>query len=304
MPSDTIPQHFTTEFNTNWEARIQQTTGRLDAFIDFVSFNGERKRFDRMGVATSRERTERKGPTPVANRETDFRWAYRRLMEIPAVLLDKDDADNLGQLVLPTSQYVMDNAKQYHRDIDDLACSTALGAVMTGQLGDTSTAFPTSTQWIGKGGVVGASTGTAAGLTVAKLITANQIFLASEVDPDLPRVLVCSAPQITNLLNTTKVTSSDYASVKALAAGQIDTFMGFKFVVNNRLALASNIRSCAAWVKGAVKIVKGSMQTTIDRRPDLSNATQIYSTYNLGGTRVHDETVVQIDCDESAAQPT
>jgi copper chaperone CopZ len=222
--ADTIPQHFSTEFTTNWIQRVQQTKARLDAFV-----------------------------------------------------VD---------------------------DCDDIAITTALGPVMTGELGATSTPFDTTNQWIGKGGVVGASTGTATGLTIGKLLTVREILSTSEVEDGAPIVFVCGPKEITNLLNTTKVTSADYASVKALANGTIDTFMGFKFVVNNRLTVAASIRTCVAWVKGAIKRTKGSMSTDISIRKDLSMATQIYSMWNLGATRVYDEGVVQVDCDESAAQPS
>jgi hypothetical protein len=100
------------------------------------------------------------------------------------------------------------------------------------------------------------------------------------------------------------VTSADYNTIKALVNGTLDTFMGFKFKIVKRLPLASNIRTCVAWVKGAIRRIKGSMMSDISIRKDLSMATQIYSKWNLGATRVYDEGVVQIDCDESAAQPT
>lgn len=312
--ADTIPQHFTTEFSTNWIHRAQQTKARLDAFVEDESFSGERKRYDRIGSQSSRRRTERKGPTNLQDASMDFRWAFRQAYDI-GNLLDKDDAQNLGQLVLPTSDLVKTHAAAYARDCDDIAWTTALGAVMTGELGTTSTAFDYANQWIGKGGAVGAATGTATGLTVGKLITANKILQNADLlDDAAPRVLVCTAAEIENLLNTTKVTSADYNSIKALVNGTVDSFMGFKFVIIKRLPTsdgasynstsAGNVRRCVAWVKGSIKRIKGSMMSDISIRKDLSMATQIYSAWNLGATRIYDEGVVQIDCDEGAAQPS
>jgi hypothetical protein len=51
-------------------------------------------------------------------------------------------------------------------------------------------------------------------------------------------------------------------------------------------------------VKGAIKRIKGTMMSKIDLRADLSYATQIYSSWNLGAVRIYDEGVVQIDCQE------
>lgn len=288
MPSDVIPLHYTTEFSKNWESRVQQTKSRLDPWIETISFTGERKRFDRVDKSTSQRRVERKAPTPVSNATSDSRWAFRESFEIPAKLLDVDDAMNLGNLTLPNSQYVMDNTSAYNRDIDDLACSIAIRPVFTGQNGTDSFSLPTS-QAIAHGGT---------GLTLDKLIQASEIMLAAEVDPETPRVLVISVQQMTNLLKTTEIKNADYNTIRALVAGTVKSFMGFEFVVNNRLPKSGTTRTCVAWTRGSVKMIRGTMHTMIDKRPDLSYATQIYSQYNLGGTRVHDEGVVKIECTE------
>lgn len=287
MP-DTIPQHFTTEFSTNWTQRAQQMQARLDAYVTDETFSGERKRYDRIGAQSSRKRTERKGPTNIVDTALDSRWAYRNPFDL-GNLLDKDDALNLGALVLPTSDYVASHAMAYNRDCDDIAWSTALGSVMTGEQGSTPSALPAGQQ-IANGGT---------GLTLAKLITANQILEDADLEDGQPRVLCITAHQISDLLNTTQVQNIQYNNVKALAAGQIDTFMGFRFIKIKRLPVVAGVRSCVGWVKGSIRRIKGSMMSDISIRRDLSMATQIYSAWNLGGTRVYDEGTIQIDCLES-----
>lgn len=311
--ADTIPTHFTTEFSTNWQHRVQQSKSRLDEYVVDENFSGERKRYDRIAAQNSHRRTERKGPTHIQDVTDDFRWCYRQSFDL-GNMLDKDDAMNLGQLVLPTSDYVKSHAMAYGRDKDDVAWQAALAPVLTGELGTTSTVFDYTNQWIGRGGAVGAATGTATGLTVGKLITANRVLQDADLEDESPRVLVCTAKEIENLLNTTKVTSADYNTIKALVNGTIDTFMGFKFKIIKRLATsdgatststtAGNVRRCVAWVRGAIKRIKGDMSSDISIRKDLSMSTQIYSAWNLGAVRVYDEGVIQIDCDEGAAQPT
>jgi hypothetical protein len=293
--ADTIPSHFTTQFSTNWIHRINQKKSRLDAFIEFEDFDGERKRYDRIGSMSAQLRTERKAATRITNATDDSRWAFRKNYDL-ANLLDKDDAKNLGQLVLPTSSYLQEHAAAYNRSVDDEAWGCAMGAVITGELGTDSTAFPTSTNFIGKDGTIGSDAGTSAGLTLAKLLTAREILDGADADDDAPRVLVCTAEEITALLNTTEVKSADYNTVKALAAGQIDTFMGFKFIRIKRIPNASNLRTCVAWIKGAIKVIRGARMSRITQRDDLSFATQVYSEWYLGSTRVHDEAVVKINC--------
>ena len=286
--ADTIPSHYTTEFSTNWVHHIQQSKARLDAFVEDEQFEGEKKRFDRIGIHNSRKRTERIGPTPIQALSTDSRWAYRQSFDV-AKILDKDDAMNLGKLVLPTSDIVAAHAKSYARDCDDVAWQAAMDSAMTGELGVTASALPGS-QTIVHG---------SSGLTLAKLIKANEILEDADLEDDAPRVLCVTARQLSDLLGNTDITSIDYNSVKALVSGQIDTFMGFKFVKIKRLRKSGSTRSCVGWVKGAVKRIKGRMGTDISQRKDLSMATQIYNDWHLGATRIYDEGVVVIECHES-----
>jgi hypothetical protein len=302
MP-DSIPLHYATEFSTNWIHRAQQMKNKLDSFVMDESFLGERKRYDRLQKQNSQKRTERKAPTPITDPANDSRWCYRETFDL-ANILAEEDARNLGSLVLPTSDYVQSHTYAYQRDCDQVAINAAIGSVITGELGTTATTFPDATNLIGRDGTLGSETGTGTGLTLGKLLTAVQILNAAELADQKDRVIVVSPIAISGMLNQTKVQSADYNTIKALVNGDIDTFMGFKFVLSNLLPKTSNIRTCVAWCKGAIKRVKGAMRTTIDRLPEKSNATQIYSSWDLSGTRVYDEGVVKISIDESAALPT
>lgn len=291
MP-DTIPQHYSTEFSTNWLQRVQQTKARLDAWVEDECFNGERKRWDRIGAQNSRKRTERKAPTSATDPQLDSRWGYRESYDLMNVL-DKDDALNLGPLVLPTSDYVKSHANAFNRDKDDVAWKAALGDVMTGETGSTPSALPN-----GQKIAVNHGGGDPTGLTLSKLMQANYLLEDADIEDGAPRVLVVTAKQMQDLLNTTELQSVDYNSVKALVNGQVDTFMGFKFVKVRRLPKVSTTRTCVAWVKGAIKRFTGGQMSDITVRKDLSYATQIYSSWSLGAARVYDEGVVQIDCKE------
>lgn len=290
MP-DQIPQHYSTEFSTNWIHRVQQTAGRLDPFVEDDAFDGERKRYDRIGAQNSRKRTERKGPTNIIDPALDHRWAYRASFDI-GNLLDQDDARNLGPLVVPTSDYVRSHANAYHRDSDDIAWQAALDDALTGELGNTPSPLPA-------GQKIAVGSPGSDGLTLAKLITANQILEDADLEDEQPRVLCVTARQLSDLLNTTEIKSADYNTVKALVNGTIDTFMGFKFVKIKRLRKSvGNVRTLVGWVKGAIKRIKGPMNSDVSMRKDLSMATQIYSSWNLGAVRIYDEGVVQIDVQE------
>jgi hypothetical protein len=283
-----IAAHFTTEFSANFIHRVQQGTARLDAFVEDENFDGERKRYDRLFKQESREKIQRIQPTTPVEVDSDSRWCFRRAFDIPNIL-DEDDAKNLGKLVLPTSEYVKSHAMAYYRDCDKIAWQAALDDVYTGELGTTASALPAGQK------ILHGSTG----LTLDKLLTANEILEGADLEDDAQRVIVVSPKQMTNLLNTTEIKSADYNSVKALVSGQVDTFMGFKFIKSNFLRKVSTTRTCVCFVKGAIKRVKGSMSSKISTRDDLSEAIQIRSKWHLSATRVYDEGVVSIECTES-----
>ena len=81
--------------------------------------------------------------------------------------------------------------------------------------------------------------------------------------------------------------------------GDIDTFLGFKFLRSERLELATSQRKCFAYTKSAMGIGIGADITTkIDVLPTLSYATQVYLAFTAGATRIQDECVVQVLCSE------
>src|SRR3546814_3244582 len=97
------------------------------------------------------------------------------------------------------------------------------------------------------------------GLTLVKLLQAKEILDAAEVDVDdttgqgaPTRVIAVSTKQITNLLGTTEIKSVDYNSVKALAQGQADTFLGFKFVRTERVPQVGTSRMFVVWANGGL----------------------------------------------------
>ena len=217
----------------------------------------------------------------------DFRWCYRKNYS-DAKLLDRQDAMNLAPLALPSSRYMSLATKAYNRQFDDIVCSTALGSVITGENGSTTTSFLAGQQ------IAAAGTG----LTISKLINAAEILNTNEVDESADRVIVVHPRQITNMLQSLEVRSDDYNTVKALVAGKVDSFMGFKFVKNTRLTKVSTTRSCVAFVRGAVQMVRGGLNARVDQLPTQNYAWQFYYDFDLSGTRLHDEGVVQIDCIE------
>ena len=112
--------------------------------------------------------------------------------------------------------------------------------------------------------------------------------------------MAVSPDQIEALLGTTQVTRSDFNTVKALASGQVDSFMGFRFIVSNRLAKTGDIRTCFAWAEDGIKLAIGKdVMAKIDERADKSYSTQVYYCMTMGVTRMEEAKVIQVECSEA-----
>lgn len=108
--------------------------------------------------------------------------------------------------------------------------------------------------------------GTSTGLNVDKLRKAK-FYLDDQGVPMEGRYMAISAQGLEGLLGQTSVTSADYANVKALVQGEVDTFMGFKFIMietrdEGGLAKASTTRDCWAWHESAIGLAIGMDITT------------------------------------------
>ena len=118
-----------------------------------------------------------------------------------------------------------------------------------------------------KAGTVGTDIGgTGTGLNLTKLRKAK-FYLDDQGVPSEGRYMAISAQGLEGLLGETAVTSSDYNNVKALVNGEVDTFLGFKFVTietraEGGLPKASTVRSGFAWHMDAVGIAIGIDITT------------------------------------------
>jgi len=264
---------------------------RLREAVDVESITGKNAYFDQVGVTAAQVRTSRHANTP----QIDTPHSRRRVSLADYEWADLiDDADKVRMLADPTSSYAKAAAAAMGRSMDDVIITALGGTAYTGETGSTSTALPSTQKY--------ATSSQSDGLTVAKLLDAKKKLDLKDVDPSLKRYVVCGATQISDLLNTTEVKNSDYNTVKALAMGQVDSFLGFKFIMSNRLSFdATNTddRLVFAFTEDAVKLAIGKdISARISERADKSYSTQVYYCMSIGATRMEEEKVVQIPCDE------
>ncbi len=285
--STQITTAFVNQFSANVQMLSQQMGSLLRNAVDIESVNGEKAFFDQVGSAAAVKRTSRHGDTPLIETPHTRRMVTMSDYEYADLI---DDQDRVRLLIDPTSTYGRAAAAAMGRAMDDEIIAAALGTSLTGKDGSTSTALPAG-QKIAHG---------SAGLTIAKLVSAKELLDAASVDPSIPRHIIVSPKQVSDLLNNTTVTSSDFNTVKALAQGEINTFVGFNFIVSNRLTTDANgNRQVIAFASDGLKVAMGKEPSAkIDERADKSYATQVYYCQTMGATRMEEAKVCELACTE------
>jgi hypothetical protein len=278
--SSQITTAFVEQYSANIQMLSQQMGSLLRDKVRVESVVGKNAFFDQVGSVTAQLRTSRHADTP----QIDTPHSRRRLSLADYEFADLiDQQDKVRLLIDPTSSYAQAAAMAMGRAMDDVLITAALGTASTGETG-------TGTETVQTGVVKGTT-----GLTVAKLISAKDLLDKADVDPSIPRHIIVGPEQLGNLLGDSEVTSSDFNTVKALVRGELDSYLGFKFTVSNRLTKTGNDRTCIAYAQDGLLLGIGKdISARIDERADKSYATQVYYCQTIGATRMESAKVVPI----------
>ena len=278
--SSQITTAFVEQYSANIQMLSQQMGSLLRDKVRVESVVGKNAFFDQVGSVTAQLRTSRHADTP----QVDTPHSRRRLSLADYEFADLiDQTDKVRLLIDPTSSYAQAAAMAMGRAMDDVIITAALGTASTGETGAGTETVQT--------GVVKGTTG----LTVAKLISAKDLLDKADVDPSIPRHIIVGPEQLGNLLGDSEVTSSDFNTVKALVRGELDSYLGFKFTVSNRLPKTGNDRTCIAYAQDGLLLGIGKdISARIDERADKSYATQVYYCQTIGATRMESAKVVPI----------
>lgn len=141
-------------------------------------------------------------------------------------------------------------------------------------------------------------------LNIEKLREAKKILDQKNVPSD-GRTMLIHANSLSALLGETEVTSADFASVKALVTGEVNTFMGFNFITfgdrdEGGLAIdGSSDRTLFAFHRDAIGMGIGmGQQSRVDYIPEKTSFL-VASMFSAGAVAIDDEGIVKITCRES-----
>lgn len=307
------------QFGANVLHLSQQKGSRFAPVVRKEVFKGKAEFFDRLAAGTAQLKTSRNADTPNLDLTHSRRMVTTRMYEWATLVDRKDKLQNIHS---PESEYAMAARNALGRAMDDVII-TALGA--SASVGEDGTTAASADDGYFADDYIVASVASSAidELNVQALRKAALIM--NEREAEGQRFIVCRAKDIENLLQQTEVTSSDYNTVKALVRGEIDSFLGFKFIRSERLlvpsatyvnqdgfsfntstglfdaggtAIADSYSSykCAFAFTGDSMILgmNEGLVARVDERKDKSYNMQVYASMDFGAVRMEEAKVVPI----------
>lgn len=292
----------------------QQKDSRLSGLVRREMVKGKTEYFDRLGLATAVRKTGRNTPTPNLDIGHSRRALTTNMYEWGTLVDKKDKLQNIHS---PENEYAKSARMAMGRSMDDVIIDAMLNYAYTGESGTTQ-------QTLGTGQIIASvKSGAIDKLSVATLLQMKEIFDSNEVDPSLQRYVVLNSNQIRNLLNESEVKSADYNTIRALAMGQIDTFMGFKFIQSERTPLAKTYSDLDSFAystttglyagggtavgatdqaviafcgDGVINGIGMDPVGRIEERSDMSYSMQVYTAMDIGAVRMDEDKVLHVIC--------
>jgi hypothetical protein len=309
--SNFVEQHYVNQFSSNVMHLSQQKGSRLAGAVRNESQRGEKAFYDRIHSVAATKKLGRHSPTPLIETEhsrrmvslEDYEWAD---------LIDAQDL--IRMLTDPKSQYSQAAMWAFGRIKDDTILASGLGTAYSGKEGETPVVLPNTRK------IHAVKSSALSNLNVDTLRMAKHYFDKEEVEGE--RYAAVTSSQLMSLLGENEVTSADYNTIRALVNGEVNSFMGFKFIQLERVVkqpasgapafslatgeynvagtAANNSRKCMFWAKDGVILSTGENITSkADERNDLSYAMQVYMRMSIGGVRMEEVKVLEVNCKEA-----
>jgi hypothetical protein len=300
-----IPDAFPNLYSDQWRLGLQQMAARLAPFVDSEVINGEGKRYQRLAKVAARKITTRFADTNPDEPDVEFRHLFVNFSDA-AHIVDRREAMQLGSVGSPHSSILKLQLAAAGRDMDITLINGIIGSVQSGKTGGTPLTLPAG-QNIGVQYVDSGTPGNS-GLTFAKVLEVSTRFglgevTGQDVDNMSQGCLVITHRQLKNLLLEEKLTSADFG-LQRLMTGQVVSLFGMavKVVSPEVLPYASgpDIRTCVAFARRSVMFgTAESPQSFVDELPMKRHDIQLRTEWGWGATRLEDEGVITIQCDES-----
>ncbi len=296
-----ITTAFVQQFSNNILLLAQQDGSRLRDRVTTKMITGNAAYFERVGPTDVVAITTRHGDSPMVDTPHSRRRVTTAGFEWGDMV---DQLDEVQMLIDPKSTYVQNAMMAFGRHIDRiiLAAATGTAVAVTSSLSGT-----TSNVSFDSANIVDEDFGTVdSNLTIPKLIEARRILMKNEaIVPGEELTCVVNSSMLAALLNTTQVTSADYNTVRALVKGEIDTFLGMKFIqtelVTGSLSSSPDPKIALVFPKSAIGLaINKDITAQIAQRADKRFSWYAYASMMMGAVRIEEAKIVQIECYQTA----
>ena len=247
-------QAFYSAYKVGYEQILQEMTDVYAGVTRVDTLEGEKKAYDFLGTIELTEKVTRFEDIPIEEMDHNRRWVQPRWFRKG---IYRDDEDQIALAADPTSDYIQALAKGVIRSKNDVIYAAFEADVQGGKdwaasgadTYDFKDAVPTAgSLWASEGGRTiphdttnGAQVGgTSSGLTIEKLILAREGLVQMKNDPNQMFNIVCNQHQISDLLREAETQSIDTNIVRALHAGTVSEYHGFRFIVDYNIVLGSS----------------------------------------------------------------
>lgn len=305
--SDQLTTAQVRQYHDNIDMLLQQKSGQVAPHCRNESQRSEKQYYDQIGSVAAEQVTSRFSESPVVNTPHDRRMVTITPFHVGDFI---DTFEKVQTLIDPASSYVQNFVRALGREKDRVAFQAMFGTAYTGKEGTTTETFSTTVSTTAGGQVVEADFNTAnSGLLIEKLIEAKRTALSLHWDPAMQMYIIINSGGLSDLLNQVEVQSSDYNSIKALVRGEVDTYMGFRFlqwegyvlsgtnVIRGTGVDGGEVVDCfPVFQKDSVLVASGiDVQTEITRRADRSFHWYAYARAMFGATRMESQKVLKIE---------
>ncbi len=305
---------FFNSYTTGYEHVLQERKPQYQGLLREERIEGENEAYDFLGIIELDEKTTRFEDIPIEDMEHNRRWIAPKFFE-KGIFVDK--LDDIALHTDPTSDYIQALAKGEIRRQNITVTDSFFTNVSGGKNpGDdtfvfTESAYVTATRLTTGGRVIVhdaqsdfTAGGVSSGLTIEKLVLARQALQELENDPDDLFYIAVAPKQMSDLLREAETQSIDTNIIRSLVNGTVNEYMGFRFVITNRIVIGSSndvdsdtsVFQVPVWTKEGMLFAKHQSPIfNVDWLP-RKQIWQISARVGMAAIRMDEDKVLQIEC--------
>lgn len=284
------------QYNANMLKLAQQEQSKLMNTINIKASHAQIELFDRYGVIEASQKTATRQSTTF----NDVPFSRRQCTANPYKISTSIAESDINQMLVDPQGSILNSfASGFGRVYDDIIISAIVGSAIeedrSGTVITNSSVALASPQLIDNTGSI---------LSYEMITDVIQVFQENEID-HLNKFAVVSPAQVNALLNDDKAISADYVKREALqtlnATGIVANFMGFTWIVSNRLPVpTAGTAQVLFYDKDAIQGMQNySIETNIAKDPSMNFETVIYSEMMFGAVRMEEKRVIALTVSNS-----